>query len=156
MGTPRKTTLNPLDFETAEEQQARRRARKAARQQRWRARAAEHETAGETGASVTMHLTDEECGALDMIAARLYRQHPHDPVAGVLSPVFPGRPEAVRELVRDFLELNQDAEEPASRQACADFWRAEASWRRVSDPDTTHEAPEPPWGSKRARKRRRG
>jgi hypothetical protein len=148
--------LSALDLETAEERQARLRQRKAERQQRWRERAAGLETAGETGASVTVHLTDEECGALDYIAARIYRQSPHDPAAGVLSPVFPGRPEAIRELVRDFLELNAEIEPPGERAECADFWRVEASWRRVRDPDTKHEAPRPPWGgrARRARARR--
>jgi len=122
---------------------ATKRAQKAERQRRWRARAATRETPSRTGASLAMHLTDRECAALDCIARELFDAHPHDPPEDP-SFVFPGRAEAVRQLIRDWRARNPSKRRPASREACAQFWRSEASWRRNRDGERAS-PPEPPW-----------
>lgn len=131
---------------------ARHRAALTEAQRRWRERTAgrtdgDGETDGAAellGGSVTLHLTDRECAVLDMIAAQLYRDNPHDPVNGVVSPLCPGRPEAVRELIRMYRRSTK-IRRPASREACADFWRRESAFRRARKRKTKAERPVPPW-----------
>jgi hypothetical protein len=137
------------------------RASKRERQRRWRERTAagkvDDEGEGDAtdkplGASVTVHLTDAECAALDMLAAGLYRDHPHDPAAGLVEKpvVYPGRPAAVRLLIAQFRGRTQ-VRRPAPRQACADFWRVECAFRKATKPNTKAEPPIPPWTRKRGK-----
>ncbi len=120
------------------------------RQQRWRERTAaaggdeEEGGAPSLGASVTLHLTDRECAVLDMLARELYSANPHDPVRGVVSDVFPGRPAAVRLLIQRYRATHK-VRRPASRVACAAFWRVESAFRKARWEITKAIAPEPPW-----------
>jgi hypothetical protein len=120
-----------------------RRGAKAERQRRWRERAANRETPSRTGASLAMHLTDGECAALDSLAREIYDAHPHDPPDDP-SFVFPGRAEAIRQLIREWRARNPSKRRPATRESCGEFWRAEASWRRNRDGEKAS-APRPPW-----------
>ncbi len=143
----------PIDLETEalvaslEEREQRRRRLRRERQQRWRERTAgraDEPASTRLGASVTLHLTDRECAVLDMLAAELYRDNPHDPAEGVLSEVFPGRPAAVRLLIERF-RAQHKVRRPASRVACAMFWRTESAFRKAFAENTRAEKPEPPW-----------
>jgi hypothetical protein len=133
------------------------RRNKAERQRRWRANTSgrpldedgdEDGPRGKerSGAAVTLHLTKRECAALDMIAAKLYRDNPHDPANGVVgSPVvYPGRPQAMRQLIAEFCARTA-IKRPASRKACGEFWRAECAFRKATRDDTDAEPPRPPW-----------
>jgi hypothetical protein len=109
------------------------------------------------GAAVTVHLTEEETAALDAIAIKLYRAHPHDPRRGedFQSSVFPGRAAAIRHLCHEY----QESVSPRLvrtliklRDDLSAFWRAEAAWRQ-----TRHNSrgvdqatkPPPPWRTSR-------
>jgi len=141
----------PIDLETdallgsLEEREQRRRRLRRERQQRWRERTAGRaDEKTRLGASVTLHLTDRECAVLDMLAAELYRDNPHDPADGELSEVFPGRPAAVRLLIERY-RAQHKVRRPAPRVACAMFWRAESAFRKAFAENTRAEKPEPPW-----------
>lgn len=134
------------------------RRNKAERQRRWRANTsgrplddADGETEGprareRSGAAVTLHLTKRECAVLDMIAAKLYRDNPHDPANGIVGTpvVYPGRPAALRQLIAAFAAHNA-IKRPASREACGEFWRAECAFRKATREDTDAEPPRPPF-----------
>jgi hypothetical protein len=117
---------------------------KRIRQRLWR-----EETAPQC---ITAHLEALDAATLDAIAIELYEQNPHDPREGVFCEpqIYPGRPEAIRELCRRWRQQNGD---PKSLQKLRDplalFYRHEASWRRVENPETDVTPPHPPWRPKR-------
>jgi hypothetical protein len=113
------------------------------KQRKWRKKTA--------AASITVHLDALDAATLDAIAMRLYEQAPHDPPRHVENPdVYPGRPQAIRELCAAWRKREGsalgDALETLSkrRRKLAAFWRAEASWRRATY-DTHGTKPAPPW-----------
>lgn len=138
------------------------RAKRAAQQRKWRAKARKKSRGGR--ASITVHLSAEDAAAVDALAAAMYLADPHDPGNGQLGISNPSRPEALRMLIAMFRRdhaaelLRGDAGEELRkrRRRLSDFWRAETSWRQIEDVAAgPAQPPAAPWGVEVARRVRR-
>lgn len=119
-------------------------------QQLWRDRIRERKGSHQ----IITNLTVDRIAILDVIAAELYRKHPHNPPRD-LSGKFIGRQAAVEALIDmwfescDDTQLNLVVEMMDKRKANSEFFRREATWRRCMNPKkgTKNEIfkPEPPW-----------
>lgn len=118
----------------------------AEEQKRWRTRL------GETS-PITVQLDQVEVGLLDLIGKMLYEGDPHDPPRQISS-ITPGRAAAIRWLIHRWAEeqglasITKKRRRLPGREEMAEFWRAEACWRRTRrapKPDKGPFRPSPPW-----------